>query len=141
MRPINVEVRASTPRLSRLSIEDGLGLRSNREQRRFDGVGLASRPRDAEGKWAKRGAPCQSHGNHQRHPMNAALASELRQLKPLEKLRLVEELWDEIASSEDQLPIPEWHSQVLAEDAVHYQNNANEGAPWPEVKARLQRKP
>ena len=73
--------------------------------------------------------------------MNVALASELRHLTPVEKLRLVEELWDEIAASEDQLPIPEWHAQVLAEDAARYQKNPTEGAPWPEVKARLQRNP
>lgn len=73
--------------------------------------------------------------------MNAALAAELRQLTPVEKLRLVEDLWDEIAANEDQLPIPEWHAQVLAEDAVDYQKNPAEGASWPEVKARLQREP
>ncbi len=75
-----------------------------------------------------------------RPPVNAALASEISRLSPEEKLRLVEKLWDEIATSEDRLPIPAWHAQVLAEDAARYQENPTEGSPWPEVKARLQRK-
>ena len=44
-------------------------------------------------------------------------------------------------TSEDQLPILEWHAQVLAEDAARYQKNPTEGASWPEVKARLLRNP
>jgi putative addiction module component (TIGR02574 family) len=73
--------------------------------------------------------------------MNATLASEISRLTPAEKLQLVEELWDEIAKSEDQLPIPEWHRQILAEDEARYQANPTAGAPWAEVKARLFRRP
>lgn len=73
--------------------------------------------------------------------MNPALATEISRLTPAEKLQLAEELWTEIAANADQLPIPDWHRQVLAEDEEHYQANPTEGAPWPEVKARLLRKP
>jgi putative addiction module component (TIGR02574 family) len=60
--------------------------------------------------------------------MNAALATEIRRLTFAEKLKLVEELWDEIATSDDQLPIPDWHRQVLNEDQARYQANPAEGA-------------
>jgi len=69
--------------------------------------------------------------------MNAALATEIRRLTPVEKLQLVEELWDDLAASKDPLPIPEWHRQLLAEDEARYHANPTEGSPWPEVKARL----
>ena len=71
--------------------------------------------------------------------MNAVLATEISRLTPGEKLQLVEELWDEIAASEDQLPIPDWHRSVLNEDQARYEANPTEGSPWPEVKARLLR--
>ncbi|HEX2855031.1 MAG TPA: addiction module protein [Opitutaceae bacterium] len=73
--------------------------------------------------------------------MNPALATEISRLTPTEKLQLAEELWDEIAANEDRLSIPDWHRQILAEDEARYQANPTEGASWPEVKARLLRKP
>ena len=71
--------------------------------------------------------------------MNAALATEIRRLTPVEKLQLVEALWDDLATNKDPLPLPEWHRQVLAEDQRRYQANPAEGSPWPEVKARVTR--
>jgi putative addiction module component (TIGR02574 family) len=36
---------------------------------------------------------------------------QLRQLPVSEKLRVVEELWDDIASSGEQFPLPAWHRE------------------------------
>ena len=69
--------------------------------------------------------------------MNAALASEISRLTPAEKLQLVGELWDDLAASEDRLPIPAWHEKLLAEDQARYEANPTEGSPWSEVKARI----
>lgn len=33
----------------------------------------------------------------------------LRHLPAVEKLQIVEELWDDLAGSPDPLPLPEWH--------------------------------
>ena len=33
----------------------------------------------------------------------------LRKLPPVEKLQLVEELWDDLANSPEALPLPQWH--------------------------------
>ena len=33
----------------------------------------------------------------------------LRKLPPADKLQLVEELWDDLASSPEPLPFPQWH--------------------------------
>lgn len=35
----------------------------------------------------------------------------LRQLPIREKLRVVEQLWDDIAASGERFPLPEWHRQ------------------------------
>lgn len=72
-------------------------------------------------------------------PMNSALATEIRRLTPVEKLQLVEALWDDLATDKNPLPIPDWHRQELAEDQGRYQANPTEGSPWPEVKARVTR--
>lgn len=72
--------------------------------------------------------------------MNAALAAEISRLTTAEKLQLVQDLWDEIATSEDQLPIPDWHRRVLEEEDASYRANPFDGAPWPEVQARLLRR-
>lgn len=72
--------------------------------------------------------------------MNATLATEISRLSPIDKLQLVEELWDSLAANPDQLPIPEWHKQLLAEAETAYLANPEAGSPWPEVKARITRK-
>jgi putative addiction module component (TIGR02574 family) len=72
--------------------------------------------------------------------MNAALSAEINRLTPVEKLQLVEELWDALATNPDQLPIPAWHAQALDEAHAAYEANPDAGSPWPEVKGRITRK-
>ena len=72
--------------------------------------------------------------------MNAALASEISRLTPVQKLQLVEELWETLAADPDQLPMPEWHKQALDEAQAAYDANPGAGSPWLEVKARITRK-
>ncbi len=69
--------------------------------------------------------------------MNSALATEISRLTPVEKLRLVVELWDDLAAREEGLPIPAWHEQILAEDQALYRASPGEGSSWPEAKARI----
>ena len=39
--------------------------------------------------------------------------NQLSQLSVAERLELVEQLWDSIAESRDQLPIKEWHRELV----------------------------
>jgi putative addiction module component (TIGR02574 family) len=71
--------------------------------------------------------------------MNAALAAEIGRLSPLEKFQLAEELWDELATSGEPLPIPVSHEKILAEDQALYRANPTEGSSWADVKARIVR--
>lgn len=45
-------------------------------------------------------------------------AEHLRQLPIREKLRVVEELWDDIAASGERFPLPEWHRQEAGRRAA-----------------------
>ena len=42
-----------------------------------------------------------------------ALLDEILRLPADDRLRLVEEIWDSLASSPDQVAVPEWHRGVL----------------------------
>jgi len=69
--------------------------------------------------------------------MNATLAAEIGRLTPAEKLQLGQDLWDEIAATDDHLPIPDSHRRILEDEDARYRADPNEGSPWPEVLARL----
>lgn len=45
--------------------------------------------------------------------MTATLAKEVRKLSVSEKIRLAEDLWDEVAATEENLPVPESHRRLL----------------------------
>jgi len=62
---------------------------------------------------------------------------DFAELSLSEKLLLVEELWDVIAKDENNLPIPAWHEQALAEAAALYAANPGEGSAWADVKRRI----
>jgi putative addiction module component (TIGR02574 family) len=69
--------------------------------------------------------------------MTAAITDEIKCLTPTEKLHLMEELWNDLAANDEDLPIPAWHQQILSADHDRYQSNPGEGSPWSEVKARI----
>ncbi len=47
-----------------------------------------------------------------------AEVEHLRQLPIAEKLRVVEELWDDIAASGERFPLPEWHRAEAGRQAA-----------------------
>ncbi len=65
-----------------------------------------------------------------------ALLDEILRLPAADRLRLVEEIWDSLASSPDQVPMPDWHRGVLdkrlAEPKPEYLN-------WQQVQDRLKK--
>ncbi|HEY3853333.1 MAG TPA: addiction module protein [Verrucomicrobiae bacterium] len=62
---------------------------------------------------------------------------ELKSLSPEEKLILVGELWDELASQPDAFPPREDHIQLLRERIEHYRQHPEDSAAWSDVKARI----
>jgi putative addiction module component (TIGR02574 family) len=74
--------------------------------------------------------------------MSSALKSlGIEQLSIAERLLLVEEIWDSIASEEGDIPVTEAQKQDLERRLALYQQNPNTGSTWEEVKARLQGQP
>ena len=58
-------------------------------------------------------------------------------LSPSEKLQLVEDLWDDLASTPEAVPVHEWQKQELARRKQNLLNNPAPALPWEEVKRRV----
>lgn len=53
-----------------------------------------------------------------------------------EKLQLLENLWDSIASDPDQIPVLDWQKEELARRTAHSQNPGS-GSSWEAAKERI----
>ncbi|MEA5602753.1 addiction module protein [Nostoc sp. UHCC 0252] len=62
---------------------------------------------------------------------------ELSSLSRAEKLKLVEDLWDEIATTPAALPVLDWQKQKLVRRKAEYLQNPAIGNSWEDVKARI----
>ena len=58
-------------------------------------------------------------------------------LSPAEKLQLVEDLWDDRASSPDTIPVHEWQKAELARRKANLSSNPASGLSWEDVKRRV----
>ena len=65
--------------------------------------------------------------------MNAQFA-QLLKVKITDKLQLVEDLWDNIAATPEQVPVTDWQKAELAKRKANYLRNQNSGRSWEEVK-------
>jgi putative addiction module component (TIGR02574 family) len=65
------------------------------------------------------------------------LKSEIRKLDVAEKLLLVEEVWNEIASSNEELPLPEWQKKELSKRLDAYDQGEIESTAWQQVHEDL----
>jgi putative addiction module component (TIGR02574 family) len=63
-----------------------------------------------------------------------ALLSEILRLPLEERIELLGEVWDAIAATPEDVPIPEWHVRELEQ---RLSNPNPEYVPWEEVRARL----
>ena len=64
----------------------------------------------------------------------------LQQLETLsvpERVQIVEDLWDSIARSNANLPVPQWQKDELARRKKRYLQNPNSGETWDEVKRSI----
>lgn len=59
---------------------------------------------------------------------------ELETLPVPERLQLVEDLWDSIARSNVEIPIPQWQIDELDRRKQNYLRNPDSGQTWDEVK-------
>ena len=67
-----------------------------------------------------------------------ALREEILQLPPSERLKLVEEIWDSLAATPQDVPVPDWHKEEL--DRRLDKPTPGPGESWDQVRAKLRGK-
>lgn len=58
-------------------------------------------------------------------------------LSPAEKLQLVEDLWDDLAATPEDVPVHDWQKSELARRKANLTSNPASGLSWEEVKRRV----
>jgi putative addiction module component (TIGR02574 family) len=58
-------------------------------------------------------------------------------LSPSEKLQLVEDLWDDIASTPEDVPVHDWQKEELARRKANLIKNPGTELTWEEVQRRV----
>lgn len=57
-----------------------------------------------------------------------------------EPIDFVQSLWDRIAATSEQVPVPAWHRQIIHEGLASYPANPSAGRPWTDVRTDIERK-
>ena len=58
-------------------------------------------------------------------------------LSPSEKLQLVEDLWDDLASAPAEVPVHDWQLEELERRKANLMKNPGSALSWEEVKRRV----
>ena len=62
------------------------------------------------------------------------VVQELEALSVPERVQIVEDLWDSIARSNAEMPIPQWQKDELGRRKRKYLQNPDSGLTWDQVK-------
>ena len=57
-----------------------------------------------------------------------------------DQIDYVQSLWDRIAAKPDQVPVPDWHRQVLDERIAAHEADPSGGRPWEEIRDEIRSK-
>lgn len=57
-----------------------------------------------------------------------------------EQIEYVQSLWDRIAATPEQIPVPLWHREILDERLRDFEANPETGESWDVVRERLREK-
>ena len=69
-----------------------------------------------------------------------AILETFRKLPPSEKVRLVQQLWDEIAEEASHLPLSDSQRRLLDERIDEHEANPDDVEPWEEARDEILRK-
>jgi putative addiction module component (TIGR02574 family) len=61
-------------------------------------------------------------------------------LKPAERIRLVQEIWDSIAAEPENVEVPEEHLRLIEERLREHERDPSKVMSLPQVKRKIQRK-
>ena len=62
------------------------------------------------------------------------IIESFRKLSPNEKIRLLQDLWDEVAEEVAQTPLSESHRRLLDERLQEHDEHPNDVEPWEKVR-------
>lgn len=65
-------------------------------------------------------------------------AEQLRELPITEKLRVIEDLWDEIESSGERFPLPAWHREEAERRAAELESDPSSALSREELWRRVE---
>jgi len=68
------------------------------------------------------------------------IKNEIRKLELSERIILVQDIWDDIVDSNEELPLPEWQKKELDKRLAAYDANPGKTKPWNEVHKELLKK-
>ena len=71
--------------------------------------------------------------------MNEVTIGNLLRLSVSERIQLVEDLWDSIATVPDGIPLTEAQREELDRRLDAYHKNPDAGSPWESVRERIQK--
>jgi putative addiction module component (TIGR02574 family) len=54
-----------------------------------------------------------------------------------DKIDYVQSLWDRIAARPEDVPVPDWHREVLAERLAAHRTDNDQGKDWEEFETEL----
>jgi putative addiction module component (TIGR02574 family) len=57
-----------------------------------------------------------------------------------EKIEYVHALWDAIVDAAADVPVPDWHLEIIRERAEQHRANPDAGRPWSDVRRDIQQK-
>ena len=69
--------------------------------------------------------------------VTSKIPKEFKTLSSKGRISYVQDLWDFIAETPDQVPIPESHKQVLDQRLATYKADPNVGKPWRQVRDNI----
>lgn len=58
-------------------------------------------------------------------------------LSPSEKLQLVQDLWDDLASNPESVPVHDWQKKELDRRKANLLNNPGSGLAWEQIQRRV----
>jgi putative addiction module component (TIGR02574 family) len=65
-------------------------------------------------------------------------SSELERMSVTERLRAMDQLWDSLNRSGDEIPSPDWHQDVLADRKARAQRGEAKFLTLDQLRSRLQ---
>ena len=68
------------------------------------------------------------------------IKSEIEKLDLSGKLILIEDVWDNIAKANSEIPLPQWQREELDKRLVSYKTGETQTKEWTEIHAQLRDK-